>query len=458
MKRVLLVAALLTSSFAFAQNNTVPPFWGIMFNHFNDAYPAQGSPVPLFHQIRLSDTGTGWGEVQGNNSHNGCNNSSKISFSYLDRYLNDYALPNGFDVTYVAAKTPCFISANPTDPTCKHYTGSCDPPKDVTCTGSGVAGTGGTDAAFINFLQKLWTHMMSQPYYPGRNWYFELWNEPNVGFFWNNGWINRSYCGGDPTGTRRIMIRMAADAQATISKIDPKVKFITPSVSVALTQVRKSGWWYEYLRLGGGQYADIMGVHSYIKADTKPVEVVCCGPNTLIGGTVATMAEFGQSNKPLWSTEGSCGKYCPGLPDMVSWTARYYTLLLSTGVVERFNWYCYDIFGILWDGKQLTPTGKMLGVVQSDWGYSGATFNGCTATKQPSCAGAGHIYTCNLKEGGTGVTAQAAWYDSQDNTCSYTPKGTGWIDYNDLTGTKTNYTGGAVTLGTRPILFEKAAQ
>jgi hypothetical protein len=49
-----------------------------------------------------------------------------------------------------------------------------------------------------------------------------------------------------------------------------------------------------------------------------------------------------------------------------------------------------------------------------------------------------------------------AWYDSQGNTCSYTPKGTGWIDYNNLSDNKTSYTGGPVTLGTQPILFEKA--
>lgn len=445
------------STLACAQSQVPPTFWGIMFNHDNDVYPAPGSPVPLFNQIRLSDTGTSWGDIQGNNQAKGCNASRKIFFSYLDNYLNHYALPNDFDVTYVAAQTPCFISANPTDTTCAHFTGSCDPPSDITCTGSGPGGTGGTDAAFINFLKILWPHMMKQKYYGGRHWFYEMWNEPNVGKFWNNDWINYTYCGSDHTATRRIMIRMAADARATISAIDPNVRFITPAVSVALQEAKKAGWWYDYLQLGGGQYADIMGVHSYIYALKQPVEDVCCGPNTLIGGALATMAAFGQSGKPLWATEGSCGQWCPGLPDMVGWTARYYTLLISKGFVKRFNWFCYDIFGTLWNGKELTPTGKMLGVLQSDWGYDGGSFNGCTRTKEPSCAGNGNVYTCNLTEGGTGAPAQAAWYTSQGNTCSYAPKGTGWIDYQDLTGTKTNYTGGPVTLGTQPILFEKAA-
>ncbi len=459
MKKILaLTTLLLISTFAFAQTQVPPTFWGIMFNHDNDVYPAPGSPVPLFNQIRLSDTGTSWGDIQGNNQAKGCNDSGTISFSFLDYYLNHYATSNNdFDVTYVAAQTPCFISANPTDATCAHFTGACDPPKDITCTGSGPGGTGGTDATFINFVQQLWTHLVEQPYYPGRHWFFEMWNEPNVGKFWNNGWINNTYCGGDQTATRRIMMRMAADARATISKIDPKVLFITPAVSVALTQARKNGWWYDYLQLGGGQYADIMGVHSYLYANVQPVEDVCCGPNSLVGGALATMAEFGQGSKPLWATEGSCGKFCTGLPDILSWTARYYTLLVSKGEVQRFNWFCYDIFGTLWDGKELTPTGKMLGVLQSDWGYAGGTFNGCTATAKPSCAGGGHVYTCNMTEGGTGASAQVAWYDSQGNTCSYTPSGTGWIDYNSLTDAKTKYTSGPVSLGTRPILFEKKA-
>jgi hypothetical protein len=455
MKRILTLTTLLISTLAFAQNQVPPSFWGVQFIHGNDPYPAPGSPVPLFNQIRLSDTGTGWGDIQGQNTFKGCNPGSQLYFTHLDEYLSYYALPNDFDVTYVAAKTPCFISANPTDSSCAFYTGACDPPQDITCTGNGPGGTGGTDATFIAFVQALWTHMQGQPYYPGRNWFFEMWNEPNVGEFWDNPWINNTYCGGDQTATRRIMMRMAADARATISQIDPNVQFITPAVSVALAQARKNGWWYNYLKLGGGQYADIMGVHSYLFDTTQPVEDVCCGPSTLIAGALATMAEFGQSGKPLWATEGSCGKWCAGLPDMVSWTARYYTLLLSSGKVKRFNWYSYDVFGTLWNGKELTPTGQMLGVLQSDWGYAGGTFNGCTATTEPSCAGAGHIYTCNMQEGGTGTTAEVAWYDSQGNTCPFTPKGTGWIDYNDVTGHKTIYNGGPVTLSDRPILFEK---
>jgi hypothetical protein len=200
-----------------------------------------------------------------------------------------------------------------------------------------------------------------------------------------------------------------------------------------------------------------MGVHSYIDAEYQPVEYVCCAKGTLIANTLAAMAEFGQSNKPLWVTEGSCGKYCPDTNghDEVAWTGKYYTLLLSEGEVARFDWYCYDIYGTLWDGKELTPTGKAVAVMQWDWGYAGGTFSGCQASKQSSCKGAGNIWTCGLKEGGSGTAAQVAWYDSEGNTCSYTPSGSGWVDYNNLYDQKTPYSGGPVTLTNSPILFEK---
>jgi hypothetical protein len=461
MKRVLLLAVFLLTSFALAQTTVPESFWAIEFNHPNSAYPAPVNPHPTFHTLRLSDTNTGWGDIEGNNQIHGCNPSNKIDFTYLDKFLNHYTAGNDFDVIYTMAKTPCFISVFPTDASCKHWTGSCDPPKDIKCNGTGVAATGGTDAALINFLKVLWPHIMAQPYYQGRHWYFEVWNEPNVGFFWNNGWINDTYCGGDHTATRRIMMRMAADSRRTVAAIDPTVQFITPSVSVALTETRKYGWWWDYLGGetqkfgGGGKVADIMGVHSYI--GTYPVESVCCGKGTLIANTLATMAEFGQSGKPLWITEGSCGAYCPVVGDNVAWIGAYYTLILSQGQAVRYVYNSYDNFAPLWNGTQLTPMGLAVAVMEKDWGYETATFaaGGCTSTVQTSCAGQGKIWTCNLTEGGSGTVAQTAWYDSKNNTCSYTPGGSGWVDYNDLTGNKTDYTGGPVTLTNRPILFEK---
>lgn len=454
------IIVLLISWIASAQSTVPPSFWGVMINRPNDPFPLPGAPT--FATIRLWDTNTAWGDIQGNNGIKGCNPSSQLDFSYLDNYLNHYVTPNNFDVIYTVAQTPCFIAADQNDTKCAHYPGSCVPPSDLTCSGTGVADTGGTDATFIAFLQALWTHMQGQPYYPGRKWFFEAWNEPDVGKFWDNTWINETYCSGDITGSKRIMMRLAADAKATIQAIDPSVLVLTPPSAEALTSTLPGGWWYNYMGGqtspwgGGGQFADIISVHGYVSDFPAAPELICCGSNTLVANTRAAMAKFGQSNKPLFLSEGSCGKACYGDPEP-GWAGRFYTLMLSKGQVARFDWNGWDTLAPLWNGSGLTATGIALQVMQADWGYAGGTFDagGCSSKAQSKCAGAGNIHTCGLTEGNTGTRALVAWYDSKGNACSYTPGGSGWVDYKNLAGHTLPYKGGSVKLTNSPILFEK---
>jgi hypothetical protein len=460
MKKVLVLVTFFTACMAFGQTTVPSTFWGVMFNRPNDPYPITGAPS--FGTIRLWDTNTAWGDIQGNNGIKGCTQSSQFDFSYLDNYANHYITPSNFDVIYTVGQTPCFITSNPSDEKCAHYPGSCVPPTDLTCSGTGTAGTGGTDATFIAFVQALWTHLQGQPYYPGRKWFFEGWNEPDVGKFWDNDWINTTYCGGDVTGSKRILMRMAADARAAVQAIDPNVLMLTPPSAEARTSTLPGGWWYNYMGGqtskygGGGQYADIISVHGYVSDVPAAPELICCGTGTLVANTRAAMADFGQSDKILFLSEGSCGKACYGDPEP-AWMGRFYTLMLSQGQVSRFDWNGWDTLAPLWNGTALTSSGIALQVMQSDWGYAGATFPaaGCTSTPEPSCTGAGNIWTCDLTEGGTGTKAQTAWYDSQGNSCSFTPTGSGWIDYKNLAGKKITYSHGAVKLTNSPILFEQ---
>jgi len=139
--------------------------------------------------------------------------------------------------------------------------------------------------------------------------------------------------------------------------------------------------------------------------------------------------------------------------------------MLSQGKVARFAWYNYDTFAPIWclsigtgcaATGQLSTTGIATYQLQSVWNYVGGTFGsgGCTSTAT-SCTGSGHIRACPLTEGTTGKSAQVAWYDSYNNTCPYTPAGSGWSDYRDLQGNFHSDTGGSVTLGNSPLLFEK---
>jgi hypothetical protein len=363
--------------------------------------------------------------------------------------MNEYVVPNNFDVIYTMAKTPCFISANQND-VCgstkpNYYTGACAPPTDVTCSGQGVGGTGGDDGHFISFMTDLWTHIVNEGWttqkdgVTPRQWYFELWNEPDRNGMWDNDWITKTYCFGDVnanTGPQRILMRMAADAQNAVGT-HPNVHFLTPPMNMTITAVQQGGWWYQYLSLGGGAYADIMSNHGYLQ--NNPVEAVCCAAGTLVANTLATMKQFNQSGKPLLLTETSCGDHCPtGDPALAGWAGRYYTLVLSQSQVASLEWYAYDAMQELWNGSTLTATGTAVGVMQTDWRYDGATFDaaGCAEVR----CGSGHRWTCNLTEG-SGTQAQVAWFDGTDTSCSYGPSSPPYIDYQDLTGKSKVYQG-----------------
>jgi len=497
MKKTMLVATLLFSSLSLAQSAVPAKFWGMQFNKTTSPYPVTGGPT--FETFRFWDTGTSWNDIQTSASCTS-SNLTACDFTKFDTWMNNYVNATGqpkLDVIYTIGKTPNFISSNQNDTCNGSPAGSCVPPTDVTCTGTSAGNTGGTDQTFINFLQALWTHIVNNNWNTGRQWYVEGWNEPNSGaVFWDQSWIDTTYCPGDNTANRRILARLAADARTTILAIDSTVKFLTPPASSARTAVKSGGWWYKYLSgdggawgkggtcsgytgsnpCGGGQFADEMSVHGYLDNTTNETpDDICCsstgsdGSGTLVYNTLATMSSFGQGSKPLFLTEGSWGAYCKtGCPagfDPVSWTGRYYTLMLSQGKVARFAWYNYDTFAPIWCltigtgcavTGQLSTTGIATYQLQSVWNYVGGTFGsgGCTSTAT-SCTGSGHIRACPLTEGTTGKSAQVAWYDSYNNTCPYTPAGSGWSDYRDLQGNFHSDTGGSVTLGNSPLLFEK---
>jgi hypothetical protein len=491
MKTAVLFAMLLISSLSLGQFAVPASFWGMQFNKTTSPYPATGGPT--VETFRFWDTGTSWDDIQ---TSAACTSSAltNCNFTKFDTWMNNYVNATGqpkLDVIYTIGKTPNFISSNPTDTCSGSPAGSCVPPTDITCTGTSAGNTGGTDATFINFLQALWTHIANNGWDTGRQWYIEGWNEPNSGaVFWDQSWIDTTYCPGDSTAERRILARLAADARTTILALNSSVKFLTPPASSALTAVESGGWWYKYLSgdggmwgngstcsgytgpspCGGGQFADVMSVHGYLDGATNETpDDICCGTGTLVSNTQATMSTFSQSSKPLFLTEGSWGSYCSsGCPtgfDPVAWTGRYYTLMLSQGKVARFAWYNYDTFAPLWClsvGEGCTATGQLstTGIatyqLQSVWNYDGGTFGsgGCMTTAT-SCTGSGNIRACILTEGTTGTSAQVVWYDSYGNTCSHTPAGSGWIDYRDLAGNVTSYSHGPVTVGNSPILFEK---
>ena len=332
MKKLLFFTLFLAATLGNAQ---VPAtFWGLHILHNSTYPPNNGSPIPNFKTFRLWDTGTGWGDIEGNNSVQGCNNSSQIDFTKFDSLLTAYVVPNGFDVIYTISKTPCFISANPTDANCSYYNGSCVPPTDLTCSGTGVAGTGGSDATFKTYMQALWSHIVSKVGILDASGISRSGTNPMArGSGTTNGSSTTTAAVTLP-GRSEIIVRVAADVRQSVGGGATNVHFLTPAIADAINQVQAGGWWYQYLSLGGGTYADVMSVHGYLSGN--PVESICCATGTLVANTLATMQHFNQSGKPLFLSEAYCGQHCPtGDPALVGWVGRYYTLVLSQAQVAR---------------------------------------------------------------------------------------------------------------------------
>jgi hypothetical protein len=158
--------------------------------------------------------------------------------------------------------------------------------------------------------------------YKGRILYYEIWNEPNLP-------------GNRIIGTPERMLTLAKEAYATLKQVDPNIKVVSPA------PVNPNGidWLDRYLELGGGQYADIIGYHFYVRK--RPETML-----KMILPVKDVMRKYGVSDKPLWNTES--GWIRNPLTDPIDpvqqapgFAARAYILNWAAGV-KRFYWYAWD--------------------------------------------------------------------------------------------------------------------
>lgn len=316
--------------------------------------------VPVYG-MRLWDTGTFWLTL---------NPSQGVyDFSALDNWIAS-AQAAGKDLIYTFGEIPDWASSNPSlvCGTSGAPDGSCAPPNDVTSTG------GGTDQHFKDFVTAVVTHVGTQIKY------WEMWNEPTVPGYWQ--------------GTDAQLLRMAMDAYGIIKSINPNAVVTTPSPSTGIHGV--SNWMGPYLALGGGQYADIISFHGYSWSSTwgvwpQPEDIV-----PLVENLKAVLVTYGQSQKPLWCTEGSWGDTSGNGftdPDLrAAFLSRHYILQESEGVV-RYYWFAWDNADDgLWSASTgMTKAGTAYGQVES-W-LVGVTPSG-------KCVQNGTVWTCNYTKSG----------------------------------------------------------
>lgn len=113
--------------------------------------------------------------------------------------------------------------------------------------------------------------------------YFEIWNEPGFGGFFQSS-----------DGARRLA-EMTRRAKKALNEVGKGQLLIGPAVTGA--------WMDEYLDAGAGQYIDIYNFHGYFTPYATESELASAVANVKL-----KMRDWGQSNKPIWNTEG--GAYC----------------------------------------------------------------------------------------------------------------------------------------------------
>lgn len=267
--------------------------------------------------------------------------------------------------------------------------------------------------------------------YKGRILYYEIWNEPNLP-------------GNRIIGTPERMLTLAKEAYVTLKQVDPNIKVISPS------PVNPNGieWLDRYLELGGGQYADIIGYHFYVR--TRPEAML-----KLILPVKEVMRKHGMGDKPLWNTES--GWIRSPLTDQIDpvqqapgWTARAYILNWAAGV-QRFYWYAWDD-----DGGDSIPF--------TDEDEASATISAhafaevqkwLIGSRMESCArDSNSTWVCKL----TRESHRSAWILwNEDHHAKFdAPKAWNIQTCTKLTGERASCGGNQLDIGELPVMVEAA--
>ena len=401
-------------------------FFGIHVNESISPWPNQygfnfGGFRSLSSQVNWSDINTA---------------SGVYNWTKFDSWMAKAAAA-GQDVLYTIYSTPAWASSNPTD-ICTGYApdiGGCDPPNDLNSDGTG------TNQHFKDYVTALMNHVGS-----GKIRYVEVWNEPNITTEWS--------------GTYAQMIRMASDAYTIVKAADPNALVLSPPVSYDMAL---NNWMKPYLQAGGGQYADIIGVHGYLSTPGVVCPNNCPVPEN-VGKTLddmrALMLANGQQNKSLFDTEGAWGITANVTdPDIqVAFTGRFYLIQVAGTAAsrgfDRFYWYGWDIKS----GEEFRDTASST-ITPTGIAYQ-QLYNWTIGAMMSPCLANGTIWTCTIKRLG-GYQALAVWDTAQacsggvctTSTYAYDPR---YTKYYTLAGSASiPLSGGTVQIGAKVILLSQ---
>lgn len=443
-----------------------PTFFGMHINRPDTPWPQ----IP-FGSLRMLGNMTTWFHLEGAGR-------GRYDWHNLDVWLNA-ARSHNVDVMYTFSRTPEWAAAD-THAACGPRRGEadCSPPRELetnaSCQGP-LAGVTTTDCQFKEFVASLMDHVCTgtAPNKSCRIVAFSCWNEPNLDGFW--------------VGTYAQSAKMCADMVKIVKDQCRSCTTLTPDISAATSGDTKGNgdsrsydeWTRNFLlayKQYSNDYPDAGAFHPYAartwNINPVPFPETFAGsgcprgggtpecPDTLLG-KIATMRSLldkgGMAGKPLWATEGGWGTNGE-LPDpdaQAAYVARWLILQASSGVARAY-WFMWDNggdargWGGMWDGRK--------GINQAGVAY-GQVYNwlvGASFTKP--CSRDHDVWTCDISRPG-GYQARIVWNAANSYDTQATSKyaiGSDFSQYRDLQGEKLPISNGAVMIGSKAILLEKA--
>jgi len=213
--------------------------------------------------------------------------------------------------------------------------------------------------------------------YKGQIHYYEIWNEPNEGAFFQS---NVS-----------ALVTLSQAAYEELKRIDPSNQVVSPSP----IGPKGLSWMDDFLQRGGGKYVDIVGFHFYF-APAPPESVF--GEATELR---TMMAKYGVQ-KPLWDTENDWTGDPLDERTAIAYVARALILERAAGV-SRVFWYEWGNAGQVIhlhqdDARAPSAVGQAFARLQ-EW-LVGAVLKSCTSADIPQAYHASHaMWTCDLQRG-----------------------------------------------------------
>ena len=387
-------------------NTTVSPeYFGL---HIHRAFSTTPWPPVPFGSWRLWDAKVHWPQVETSKNH--------FDWTILDHEV-DLAEKHHVDLLMTFGFTPDWASTTPSDQGMGRFRIS-----------GGHRGPVGDIADMEDWRNYIRTQAQR---YKGRILYYEIWNEPNLP-------ENRII------GTPERMLALAKEAYTTLKQVDPNIKVVSPS------PVDRNGveWLDRYLELGGGQYADIIGYHFYVR--TRPESML-----NVILPVEEVMRKHGVSDKPLWNTEAGWinsprTEHIDLVQQAPGWAARAYILNWAAGV-QRFYWYAWDDDGgdsiPFTEADQATATTSAYAYGEVQKWLVGSRIESCQNNDE-------RTWVCKLSR--ASAPAWILWNEDHKVTFDV-PKTWQVQSCTKLSGEKSACGAGGVEIGEIPIFFEAAS-